>query len=133
MSLALSLHVPFLLGVFFPTPPCPLPFQHLHVHRLIPNIRVSDFKEAFLLIDKDQSGTISTGELGILMRSLGQNPTEDQLMEMINSADEDGEDRERDRERMLTMVCFTFMLRGLLGFGSLLFSVVCLYMSEDSN
>lgn len=36
----------------------------------------SEFKEAFSLFDKDGDGTITTKELGTVMRSLGQNPTE---------------------------------------------------------
>ena len=50
----------------------------------------SEIHEAFQLFDKDGSGVISTKELGMAMRSLGQNPTEDQLMEMINEVDIDG-------------------------------------------
>ncbi len=37
---------------------------------------IDEFKEAFQMFDKDSSGTISTKELGIAMRALGQNPTE---------------------------------------------------------
>ncbi|VDL68531.1 unnamed protein product [Nippostrongylus brasiliensis] len=37
---------------------------------------IEEFKEAFLLFDKDRNGTMSTKELGIAMRALGQNPTE---------------------------------------------------------
>lgn len=51
----------------------------------------SEIHEAFQLFDKDGNGTISTKELGMAMRSLGQNPTEAELMEMINEVDEDGE------------------------------------------
>ena len=53
-------------------------------------IRSSEIKEAFQLFDKDGNGTISTKELGMAMRSLGQNPTEAELMEMINEVDVDG-------------------------------------------
>ena len=51
----------------------------------------SEFKEAFSLFDKDGDGTITTKELGTVMRSLGQNPTEAELQDMINEVDVDGE------------------------------------------
>ena len=38
--------------------------------------QIAEFKEAFSLFDKDGDGTITTKELGTVMRSLGQNPTE---------------------------------------------------------
>lgn len=54
--------------------------------------KFTEFKEAFSLFDKDGDGTITTKELGTVMRSLGQNPTEAELQDMINEVDADGED-----------------------------------------
>ena len=76
-------------------------------------MRFTEFKEAFSLFDKgssilivfilrsvssdnfhivtaDGDGTITTKELGTVMRSLGQNPTEAELQDMINEVDADG-------------------------------------------
>ncbi|CAN1346559.1 unnamed protein product [Linum perenne] len=70
--------------------------------------QISEFKEAFSLFDKDgdglfsdlslsllsvlilNPGCITTKELGTVMRSLGQNPTEAELQDMINEVDADG-------------------------------------------
>ena len=45
--------------------------------------QIADFKEAFLIFDKDGDGTIDSKELGTVMRSLGQNPTEQTLQDMV--------------------------------------------------
>ena len=52
---------------------------------------LAEFKEAFSLFDKNGDGNISSKELGIVMRSLGQNPTEADLQDMINEVDFDGD------------------------------------------
>merc|ERR1711963_1133545 len=52
--------------------------------------QIAEFKEAFALFDKDGDGTITTKELGTVMRSLGQNPTEAELQDMIQEVDADG-------------------------------------------
>lgn len=43
-----------------------------------------------MLFDTDCSGTISVDELEVVMNSLGQRPTEDELKKMISEADADG-------------------------------------------
>ena len=59
--------------------------------------QIAEFKEAFALFDKNGDGSITTKvsliliqELGTVMRSLGQNPTEAELQDMINEVDADG-------------------------------------------
>ncbi|XP_067935771.1 calmodulin-like [Watersipora subatra] len=52
--------------------------------------QLGDFKEAFQLFDKDGDGRITSKELGTVMKSLGQNPTESELSDMINEVDTDG-------------------------------------------
>ncbi|XP_073150530.1 calmodulin-7-like [Henckelia pumila] len=54
------------------------------------NDQISEFKEAFSLFDKDGDGCITTKEVGYVMRSLGQSPTEVKLEDMINEVDADG-------------------------------------------
>ncbi|KAK6127851.1 hypothetical protein DH2020_038420 [Rehmannia glutinosa] len=51
--------------------------------------QIAEFKEVFKLFDKDNDGSITSKELGTVLRSLGQNPTEAELQEMINEADAD--------------------------------------------
>ncbi|RXH97354.1 hypothetical protein DVH24_036022 [Malus domestica] len=45
--------------------------------------QVSSMKEAFMLFDTDNDGKIAPSELGILMRSLGGNPTQAQLKSIV--------------------------------------------------
>jgi calmodulin len=52
--------------------------------------QIAEFKEAFSLFDKDGEGTITTKEVGSVMRSLGQNPTEAEVQDVINEVDADG-------------------------------------------
>ena len=52
--------------------------------------QTAEFREAFALFDKDGDGTISTKELGMVMNSLGQKPTPQELDNMISEVDIDG-------------------------------------------
>lgn len=51
---------------------------------------ILEFRQAFLLYDKDSDGAISPKVLGSVMRTLGQNPTEDELKGLINEFDCEG-------------------------------------------
>ncbi|XP_006819032.1 calmodulin-like [Saccoglossus kowalevskii] len=51
---------------------------------------LAEFKEAFSMFDKNGDGAITREELGIVMRSLGMNPTEAELKDMISDVDENG-------------------------------------------
>ena len=48
-------------------------------------------QEAFNLFDRDGDQTISVDELGIVLRSLGQNPTDDEILDMIREVDDNGD------------------------------------------
>ena len=47
-------------------------------------------REAFLAFDKDRSGTIDIYELRDVLEAMGQQPTEEELFQLLNSVDEDG-------------------------------------------
>jgi calmodulin len=51
--------------------------------------QIAEFKEAFQIFDKDGDGSITTKELGTVMRSLGQNPSDDEIKAMIEEVDVD--------------------------------------------
>uniref|UniRef100_A0A2K6MME7 EF-hand calcium-binding domain-containing protein 11 n=1 Tax=Rhinopithecus bieti TaxID=61621 RepID=A0A2K6MME7_RHIBE len=59
-------------------------------HHVSQDEQIAEFKEAFSLFDKDGDGTITTKELGAVLRSLVQNPTEAELQDVINEVDADG-------------------------------------------
>ena len=41
------------------------------------------------MFDRDGDGSVTVEELGTVMRSLGQDPTEEQIQDMINDVDVD--------------------------------------------
>lgn len=51
--------------------------------------QLDELKEAFAVYDLDRDGQISIRELGTVMRQLGQNPTEAEILEMIKDVDKD--------------------------------------------
>ncbi|KAG6967252.1 hypothetical protein JG688_00006403 [Phytophthora aleatoria] len=62
-------------------------------------------REAFLAFDKDRSGTIDVWELRQVLEAMGQQPTEEELFQMISEVDEDMSgaiviDNQKDRAAM---------------------------------
>ncbi|XP_026447226.1 calmodulin-like isoform X1 [Papaver somniferum] len=51
--------------------------------------QISEYKEAFTLFDEDGDGYIIAKELSTAMRSMGKNPTEAEIQDMINEVDAD--------------------------------------------
>ena len=51
--------------------------------------QLKEFEEAFMMFDKDNDGLITIRELGTVMRTIGQNPTDIELQEMIDEVDAD--------------------------------------------
>jgi Ca2+-binding EF-hand superfamily protein len=53
--------------------------------------QIEEFKEAFSIFDKNGDGKISPSELGTVMRALGQNPTQQELNDLVNEIDTNGD------------------------------------------
>ena len=57
---------------------------------LLTDEQKAEFKEAFDLFDKEGNKEISTKELITVLRALGNNPTPEEIEQMIIEVDEDG-------------------------------------------
>ncbi|CAH1228139.1 calmodulin-like [Branchiostoma lanceolatum] len=53
--------------------------------------QIMEFREAFSAIDQDGDGVIRSKELGKLMRAMGENPTEQEVEEIVVQLDLDGD------------------------------------------
>ena len=53
----------------------------------------AEYEEIFNDIDADGSGKITSEELSTAMKSIGQNPTEEQVLAMIHEFDDDGDNQ----------------------------------------
>lgn len=65
--------------------------------------QLQEFETAFNQFDSDKDGRITINELGAMMRSIGQNPTDIELKEMIEEVDQD-KDYEIDFNEFVTMM-----------------------------
>ncbi|XP_074590154.1 calmodulin-1-like [Curcuma longa] len=57
---------------------------------LLSEEQITEFQEAFCLFDRDGDGCITLEELGTVIKALGQRPSEEELREMIQEVDADG-------------------------------------------
>lgn len=72
-------------------------------HSTLTEKKIKELKQAFVLFDKDNDGHIDRAELGTVMRSLGHNPSDDELQDMIHEVDTDGNGK-IDFDEFLTMM-----------------------------
>ena len=66
--------------------------------------RISEFRAAFELFDKDRDGLIKTKELGSILRNLGQYPSESELNTLIKEVDMDGSGTIEFKEFLCLMI-----------------------------
>ena len=78
---------------------------------------LEEWRTIFNLFDVDGDESITCQELGVVLRSMGQNPSDQELKEMINEMDEDGSGTV-DFEVGSDFVTFSFLLHNtFLHFG----------------
>ena len=52
---------------------------------------IVEIRECFDMFDIDQDGRISADEIATMTRALGQNPTDAEVLDMLQQVDKDGE------------------------------------------
>ena len=72
-------------------PPSPTEFATIMAHKVAQSDSDAELRAAFRVFDKDNNGTIDTAELRQLMKSIGEDLTDEQIEEMIREADQDGD------------------------------------------
>lgn len=70
--------------------------------------QLDELKEAFAVYDMNRDGSITTRELGTVMRQLGQNPTEAEILEMIK----DSKEVNSNNNGTITFEEFTMLMSG---------------------
>ena len=66
-------------------------FMDLMVEKMAQRDPIEEIKKAFRLFDIDEKGKISFKDLKRVAKELGENMTDDELQEMIEEADRDGD------------------------------------------
>ena len=63
-----------------------------------------EYKEIFAIFDSDGSGSIQHEEIADVMRTLGQNPTDEEVDEMVKKIDVDGNGEVEFEEFLILMI-----------------------------
>lgn len=64
--------------------------QNANLNHLFTSFNHPEFKDAFKIFDVDNSETITTDELLLVMKNLGMMATKEEVKEMLSEVDEDG-------------------------------------------
>ena len=91
------------------------------------DLQRAEVREIFELFDKNSSGRVSVSELGTIVRALGLNPTEAEVLEMIKRVDVQGigsfalkqlEDLVKEKEKEINPNAFKELVEALRVFDS---------------
>ena len=110
---------------------------------------IAEIRKAFSVFDVDGDGAITSKELADVMRSFGLNPSEDELMDMINKFDIDGDgmvsfpeflqmmapnedDYQKDIYRKISTSSKTFCFYDYFLFCDFLFMMLCVYSIQTT-
>ena len=66
--------------------------------------QIDEYREIYNIFDADQSGSIQHDEIAQVMRTLGQNPTDDEVEQMVSAIDVDGNGEVEFDEFIILMV-----------------------------
>ena len=67
--------------------------------------QIDELREAFALFDKSGDGLINVNEMQVIMRSIGQNPSEEEIIEIMTEVDPSAaESKQTDFEGFLKLM-----------------------------
>ena len=66
--------------------------------------QIAEMREAFQLFDRDGDGHVTPKELRIVLQTLGQDPSDQEILEMIDDVDKDG-NKEIEFEEFCMLMC----------------------------
>ena len=74
-------------------------------------LQLEEYKDAFKIFDRSGTGTFTKEDIGWVMRSLGQSPTEQQIAAIIRDMDLDNDGFIDLAEFMIRMMAFSTKVR----------------------